>query len=165
MKYRDKSIYDVLSMTISEALRFFREDESTVTKRIVKRLQVLEDVGLGYLQLGIGTSALSGGEAQRLKLSLYLADPQSYPPTLFACDEPTTGLHIADIDRLLQLFDALLMHGHTVVLIEHNLDVIRQADWIIDMGPGAGSSGGTIVAEGTPLDIAKCEKSLTGRYI
>lgn len=165
VKYREKSIYDVLSMTISEALRFFREDESTVTKRIVKRLQVLEDVGLGYLQLGIGTSALSGGEAQRLKLSLYLADPQSYPPTLFAFDEPTTGLHIADIDRLLQLFDALLMHGHTVVLIEHNLDVIRQADWIIDMGPGAGSSGGTIVAEGTPMDIAKCEKSLTGRYI
>lgn len=165
VKYRDKSIYDVLAMTITEALAFFKQEESTITKRIVKRLQVLEDVGLGYLQLGIGTSALSGGEAQRLKLSLYLADPNSYPPTLFAFDEPTTGLHIADIDRLMKLFDALLTHGHTVVLIEHNLDVIRQADWIIDMGPGAGSRGGTIVAEGMPEMIAKCENSLTGRYL
>ena len=165
VKYRDKSIYDVLAMTITEALAFFAQEETTLNKRIVKRLQVLEDVGLGYLQLGVGTSALSGGEAQRLKLSLYLADPNSYPPTLFAFDEPTTGLHIADIDRLMKLFDALLAHGHTVVLIEHNLDVIRQADWIIDMGPGAGLNGGTIVAEGTPEQIAQCENSLTGRYL
>ena len=123
------------------------------------------DVGLDYVKLGIGTSELSGGEAQRLKLSLYLADPMSFPPTFFAFDEPTTGLHIADIDRLLQVLDSLLKYGHTVVLIEHNLDVIRKADWIIDMGPGAGKDGGRIVAEGTPADIAKNPESVTGRYL
>lgn len=166
VKYRGKSIYDVLEMTVHEALIFFGEDkDSPECKRIVKRLQILNDVGLDYLKLGIGTSQLSGGEAQRLKLSLYLADPNSFRPTFFAFDEPTTGLHIADIDRLLQVLDALLKYGHTVVLIEHNLDVIRKADWIIDMGPGAGKNGGHIVAEGTPADIAKNPSSITGRYI
>ena len=166
VKYRGKSIYDVLEMTVEEALRFFKDDEeSSEAKRIIKRLQVLYDVGLDYVKLGIGTSELSGGEAQRLKLSLYLADPMSFPPTFFAFDEPTTGLHIADIDRLLQVLDSLLKYGHTVVLIEHNLDVIRKADWIIDMGPGAGKDGGRIVAEGTPADIAKNPESVTGRYL
>ena len=166
VKYRGKSIYDVLEMTVEEALRFFKDDEeSSEVKRIIKRLQVLYDVGLDYVKLGIGTSELSGGEAQRLKLSLYLADPMSFPPTFFAFDEPTTGLHIADIDRLLQVLDSLLKYGHTVVLIEHNLDVIRKADWIIDMGPGAGKDGGRIVAEGTPADIAKNPESVTGRYL
>lgn len=166
VKYRGKSIYDVLEMTVEEALHFFSEDaEAIECKRIIKRLQILQDVGLDYLKLGIGTSELSGGEAQRLKLSLYLADPKSFPPTFFAFDEPTTGLHIADIDRLLQVLDALLNYGHTVVLIEHNLDVIRKADWIIDMGPGAGKDGGRIVAEGTPEAVAKNPASITGRYI
>ena len=166
VKYRGKSIYDVLEMTVEEALHFFSEDaEAIECKRIIKRLQILQDVGLDYLKLGIGTSELSGGEAQRLKLSLYLADPKSFPPTFFAFDEPTTGLHIADIDRLLQVLDSLLNYGHTVVLIEHNLDVIRQADWIIDMGPGAGKNGGQIVAEGTPEAVAKNPASITGRYI
>jgi len=166
VKYRGKSIYDVLEMTVEEALHFFSEDaEAIECKRIIKRLQILQDVGLDYLKLGIGTSELSGGEAQRLKLSLYLADPKSFPPTFFAFDEPTTGLHIADIDRLLQVLDALLNYGHTVVLIEHNLDVIRKADWIIDMGPGAGKNGGQIVAEGTPEAVAKNPASITGRYI
>lgn len=166
VQYRGKSIYDVLEMTVDDALQFFSEDlESNECKRIVKRLQILHDVGLDYLKLGIGTSELSGGEAQRLKLSLYLADPMSFPPTFFAFDEPTTGLHIADIDRLLQVLDSLLEYGHTVVLIEHNLDVIRKADWIIDMGPGAGKDGGRIVAEGTPEDVAKNPSSITGRYI
>lgn len=166
VKYRGKSIYDVLEMTVEEALRFFKDDEeSSEAKRIIKRLQVLYDVGLDYVKLGIGTSELSGGEAQRLKLSLYLADPMSFPPTFFAFDEPTTGLHIADIDRLLQVLDSLLKYGHTVVLIEHNLDVIRKADWIIDMGPGAGKDGGRIVAEGAPADIAKNPESVTGRYL
>ena len=151
---------------MEEALHFFSEDaEAIECKRIIKRLQILQDVGLDYLKLGIGTSELSGGEAQRLKLSLYLADPKSFPPTFFAFDEPTTGLHIADIDRLLQVLDALLNYGHTVVLIEHNLDVIRKADWIIDMGPGAGKNGGQIVAEGTPEAVAKNPASITGRYI
>ena len=166
VKYRGKSIYDVLEMTVEKALHFFSEDaEAIECKRIIKRLQILQDVGLDYLKLGIGTSELSGGEAQRLKLSLYLADPKSFPPTFFAFDEPTTGLHIADIDRLLQVLDALLNYGHTVVLIEHNLDVIRKADWIIDMGPGAGKNGGQIVAEGTPEAVAKNPASITGRYI
>lgn len=165
VKYRGKNIYDILEMTVAEALAFFADDNNLNCRRIVKRLQILNDVGLDYIKLGIGTSELSGGEAQRLKLSLYLADPGNFPPTFFAFDEPTTGLHIADIDRLLQVFDALLNHGHTVVLIEHNMDVIRQADWIIDLGPGAGNLGGKLVAVGTPDEIAKNSESVTGKFI
>lgn len=165
VRYQGRNIYEVLEMTVREALDFFAKDTATYAQRVLKRLKILDDVGLDYIKLGMGTSEMSGGEAQRLKLASYLVDPNAYPPTLFAFDEPTTGLHIADIDKLLQVLDALLEYGHTVVLIEHNLDVIRKADWIIDMGPGSGAAGGTIVAEGTPSDVAHNERSVTGRYI
>ncbi|MCS6988677.1 MAG: excinuclease ABC subunit UvrA [Chloroherpetonaceae bacterium] len=157
--YNGKSIADVLEMTIDEAMEFFKDQKS-----VVKKLKILCDVGLGYLQLGQSGSALSGGEAQRLKLAYHIANAESQN-ALFIFDEPTTGLHFDDIKKLIQCFNRLLENGNTLVVIEHNLDVIKQADWIIDLGPEAGERGGEVVAVGTPEDVARNERSLTGKHL
>lgn len=159
--YNGKNIDDVLNMTISEAIQFFSDNNQ---KAIVKRLKPLEDVGLGYIKLGQNSSTLSGGENQRVKLAYFIGH-ENQEPTLFIFDEPTTGLHFHDIKRLLKTFDALIERGHTVVVIEHNLDVIKCADHVIDMGPDGGDCGGMLVACGTPEDICKNRKSITGKYL
>ncbi len=161
VSYNGKNIDDVLNMTISEALQFFSDNNQ---KAIVKRLKPLEDVGLGYIKLGQNSSTLSGGENQRVKLAYFIGH-ENQEPTLFIFDEPTTGLHFHDIKRLLKTFDALIERGHTVVVIEHNLDVIKCADHVIDMGPDGGDCGGMLVACGTPEDICKNRKSITGKYL
>ena len=149
VKYKDKNISDILNMTVEEALEFFDALPS-----IKKKLVTLNDVGLGYITLGQSAITLSGGEAQRIKLSKELSK-RSTGKTLFILDEPTTGLHFADIELLLKVLDRLKNQGNTIVVIEHNLDVIKTADWIIDLGPEGGSDGGNIVATGTPEDVAK----------
>lgn len=159
IKYRGKNIHDVLEMSVSEALDFFVDE-----KHIVTRLQVLDDVGLGYLRLGQSGTTLSGGEAQRVKLARYLSRTEKHH-VLYFFDEPTTGLHVEDISRLLESFNRLIDRGHSVILVEHNLDVIKSADWIIDVGPEGGFGGGTIVCEGTPEDIARHPESLTGTFL
>ncbi len=159
--YNGKNIDDVLNMTISEAIQFFSDNNQNA---IVKRLKPLEDVGLGYIKLGQNSSTLSGGENQRVKLAYFIGH-ENQEPTLFIFDEPTTGLHFHDIKRLLKTFDALIERGHTVVVIEHNLDVIKCADHVIDMGPDGGDCGGMLVACGTPEDICKNRKSITGKYL
>ena len=131
---------------------------------IVKRLQTREDVGLGYIKLGQNSSSLSGGENQRVKLAYFIGQ-EKQEPTLFIFDEPTTGLHFHDIKRLLQSFDALIERGHSILIIEHNMEIIKCADWIIDLGPDGGDKGGELVTSGTPEEVAKCQKSLTGRYL
>lgn len=159
VKYKGKSIYDVLDMNISEAVEFFQNIPS-----IKRQLETLEKVGLGYIKLGQPSTQLSGGEAQRIKLASELAK-RSTGKTLYILDEPTTGLHFADVDKLLQVLDNLVDAGNSVVVIEHNLDVIKRADHIIDLGPDGGLRGGTIVAEGTPEDVAKVEASYTGEFL
>ena len=156
-----KNINDVLNMTVAEALEFFnRLNEKTV----VSRLQPLDDVGLGYIKLGQSSSTLSGGENQRVKLA-YFIGREKQEPTLFIFDEPTTGLHYLDIKRLLSAFDALIERGHSIIVIEHNLDVINYADYVIDLGPDGGDKGGSLVVAGTPEEVAKCKESLTGQYL
>ncbi len=162
--YRGKNIDDILDMTVSQAIEFFSEEQGTVEKRIVRRLQPLKDVGLGYIKLGQSSSTLSGGENQRVKLASFLADDRAVP-TLFIFDEPTTGLHLHDINVLMDSFNRLIAKGHTLVIIEHNVDVIKCADHIIDLGPDGGDAGGYIVAEGTPEKIAGNPKSVTGKYL
>lgn len=162
--YRDKSIYDILEMTVNQAIDFFSEKAKTAEKRIVKKLRPLQDVGLGYLKLGQSSSTLSGGESQRIKLASFLAKEKD-SPTLFVFDEPTTGLHFHDIRKLLDAFNALISRGHSIIVIEHNLDVIKSADWIIDLGPEGGDKGGNIVFEGTPEKLVKCKESYTGEYL
>ncbi|MFA3783741.1 excinuclease ABC subunit UvrA [Melioribacteraceae bacterium 4301-Me] len=159
--YHGKNIVDVLDMTVEEALNFF----SGRDKKIESALQVLSDVGLGYIKLGQPSNTLSGGEAQRIKLALHLSSQNKYKHTLFIFDEPTTGLHFDDIKKLLNCFNMLIENGNSVIIIEHNLDVIKCADWIIDLGPEAGEKGGEIVATGTPEEIAENEKSYTGRFL
>ncbi|GAA5523265.1 excinuclease ABC subunit UvrA [Aliifodinibius salicampi] len=159
VKYRGKNIHDVLEMSVSEAIEFFVDEE-----RITTRLQPLEDVGLGYLKLGQSAPTLSGGEAQRVKLAKFLSKPAG-DHTLYFFDEPTTGLHFEDIAKLLDSFKELVNNGHTVIIIEHNLDVIKSADYIIDIGPEGGFAGGKIVGTGTPEEITKLEDSYTGRYL
>ena len=159
VKYQGMSIADVLDMTVEEAISFFCNE-----KGIARKLMVLDEVGLGYIRLGQSSSTLSGGEAQRLKLASFIAHADT-AHTLFIFDEPTTGLHFEDINKLICCFEKLLEQKNTLVVIEHNPDIIKQADWVIDLGPGAGDKGGFIVAEGTPEEIALCEESLTGRYI
>ncbi len=161
VRFRGKNICDVLALTVDEAIAFFGEAGE---KRIVRRLQPLADVGLGYVKLGQTSSSLSGGENQRVKLAYYIGQ-EKQEPTLFIFDEPTTGLHFHDIRRLLASFDALIARGHTIVIIEHNLDVIKMADHIIDLGPEGGDAGGQLVAAGTPEQVAACGDSLTGRYL
>ncbi len=168
--YRGKNIYDVLEMTVDEAIEFFSEKgvadipASAISDRIVGRLRPLSDVGLGYIRLGQSSATLSGGENQRVKLASFIAGERR-KPTMFIFDEPTTGLHFHDIATLMKSLQRLVDEGHTVVVIEHNIDVIASADHIIDLGPEGGEAGGYIVAEGTPEQIARCEASYTGRYL
>ena len=161
VRYEGKNIDDVLNMTVDEAIDFFGAHDQ---KAIVSRLKPLQDVGLGYIQLGQNSSTLSGGENQRVKLAYFIGQ-EKQDPTLFIFDEPTTGLHFHDISRLLGAFSALIDRGHTVLVIEHNLDVVKCADWVIDLGPDGGNGGGKIVATGTPEDIAKNKASITGKYL
>ena len=161
VRYEGKNIDDVLNMTVNEAIDFFAEHGQ---KAIVDRLRPLQDVGLGYIKLGQSSSTLSGGENQRVKLA-YFIGKESQEPTLFIFDEPTTGLHFHDIQRLLLAFNALLQRGHSIVVIEHNMDVIKCADHVIDLGPDGGNKGGRLVATGTPEEIAKCPDSITGHYL
>ena len=160
VRYNGKNISDVLEMSISEAITFFKE-----FPKITQKLKVLEDVGLGYLRLGQSATTLSGGEAQRIKLSYHLSFQTSGEKTLFIFDEPTTGLHLYDISKLLKSFDELLNKGNSVIVVEHNLEVIKCADYIIDLGPESGDKGGYVVAAGTPEQIAKNKKSHTGKFL
>lgn len=164
IEYRGKNINDVLEMTINQAIEFFSEQQGSAEKKIIKRLKPLQDVGLGYIKLGQASSTLSSGENQRVKLAYFLSN-EKQEPTIFVFDEPTTGLHFHDIKTLLKAFDSLIEKGHTVVIIEHNMDVIKCADYVIDMGPEGGDKGGFLVCAGTPEDIASCEKSYTGKYL
>ena len=161
VKFHEKNIYDVLEMTVNQAIEFFTEHGQ---KKIVKKLTPLQDVGLGYIKLGQSSSTLSGGENQRVKLAYYLSQEKA-DPTLFIFDEPTTGLHFHDIRKLLDAFDALIRRGHTIIIIEHNMDMIKCADHIIDLGPEGGDKGGYIVATGTPEEIAACKNSYTGQFL
>lgn len=161
VKFHDKNIYDVLEMTVNQAVEFFTEYGQ---KKIVKKLMPLQDVGLGYIKLGQSSSTLSGGENQRVKLAYYLSQEKA-DPTLFIFDEPTTGLHFHDIRKLLEAFDALIRRGHTIIIIEHNMDMIKCADHIIDLGPEGGDKGGYIVATGTPEEVAACKTSYTGEFL
>ena len=162
VRYNGKNIDDVLNMTITEAIQFFNNNKKA--QNIVKRLQTLEDVGLGYIKLGQNSSTLSGGENQRVKLAYYIGQ-EKQEPTLFIFDEPTTGLHFHDIERLLAAFNALIERGHTILIIEHNMEIIKMADHIIDIGPEGGDRGGELVACGTPEEIVKNERSITGKYL
>lgn len=161
VRFEGKNIDDVLNMTINEAIEFFSENNQT---RIVNRLKPLQDVGLGYIKLGQNSSSLSGGENQRVKLAYFIGQERQ-DPTLFIFDEPTTGLHFHDIKRLLSSFNALIERGHTIIIIEHNMDVIKQGDWVIDLGPEGGDKGGQLVIAGTPEQVAQCSNSITGRYL
>ena len=166
VKYRGKSIYDVLEMSVDEAIDFFAEDKDNITcRRIVERIRTLQQVGLGYVKLGQSSSTLSGGESQRVKLASYLMKERSTDKLLFIFDEPTTGLHFHDIGRLLGAFDALIERGHTVVVVEHNMEVIKCSDHVIDLGPEAGSEGGEVVVAGTPEEVMACERSYTGQFL
>ena len=164
-RYRDKSIYDILEMSIDSAIAVFGEDKSSLCRKIVERLKPLQDVGLGYVKLGQSSSTLSGGENQRVKLASFLAKDNDSGKILFIFDEPTTGLHFHDINRLLAAFNALIANGHTIVVVEHNTDVIKCADHVIDLGVEAGDKGGNIVCAGTPKQIEECAESYTGRYL
>ncbi|MGM9528869.1 MAG: ATP-binding cassette domain-containing protein, partial [Phascolarctobacterium sp.] len=157
--YKGKNIAEVLDMTVSEACEFFKN-----LPRIYRKLEVLQDVGLGYIHLGQAATTLSGGEAQRVKLATELSR-RSTGRTVYILDEPTTGLHIADVHKLLEVLQRLVEGGDSVIVIEHNLDVIKVADYIIDLGPEGGDKGGTLVACGTPEEVAKVKKSYTGQYI
>jgi len=161
VKFQDKNIYDILEMTVNQAIEFFTEHGQ---KKIVKKLTPLQDVGLGYIKLGQSSSTLSGGENQRVKLAYFLSVEKTQP-TIFVFDEPTTGLHFHDIKKLLEAFDALISRGHTIVIIEHNLDVIKCADYVIDLGPEGGKMGGNLVVAGTPEEIAQCAASYTGQFL
>jgi excinuclease ABC subunit A len=161
VNFHEKNVDDVLNMTISEAIDFFNEYGE---KTIVKRLKSLEDVGLGYIKLGQNSSSLSGGENQRVKLAYFIGQ-EKQEPSLFIFDEPTTGLHFHDIQRLLKAFDALIARGHTILIIEHNMEVIKCADHVIDLGPDGGDKGGNLVVAGTPEEVAACKQSLTGKYL
>ncbi len=158
--YQDKNVFDILSMTIDEALAFFANDP-----KILGKIKPLHEVGLGYVQLGQSSNTLSGGEAQRIKLASFLVKGNNANKTMFIFDEPTTGLHFADIKKLLKSFDALLEQGNTIVVIEHNMDVIKSADWVIDIGPEGGDRGGNLVFEGVPEDLVRVKKSYTGQFL
>ena len=166
VKYRGKSIYDVLEMTVDDAIAFFGENKKDPTcKRIVERLKPLQDVGLGYIRLGQSSSTLSGGESQRVKLASFLTKDSAQGGVMFIFDEPTTGLHFHDINKLLAAFNALMERGHTIVIVEHNMDVIKCADWVVDLGPEAGTGGGRVVFEGTPRALEQCPESYTGKFL
>ena len=162
IRYNGKNVDDILSMTVNEAIEFFKNHADG--KRVAQKLKILDDVGLGYLRLGQPATTLSGGEAQRVKLAAHLT-AQFEGQTLFIFDEPTTGLHFDDISKLLKCFEALLDAGHSLLVIEHNLDVIKCADFIIDLGPGGGVNGGRVVATGSPEEIAASAQSHTGHFL
>jgi len=164
VQYNGKNIHDILEMTVNEAIEFFGQHAGTIEKRIIKKLKPLSDVGLGYVKLGQSSSTLSGGESQRVKLASFLANEKD-TPTLFIFDEPTTGLHFHDIRKLLDAFNALISNGHSLVIIEHNMEIIKSADNIIDLGPEGGEKGGNIVFEGTPEKLIECENSYTGKFL
>ncbi len=171
VRYKGKNIDDILSLSVDEAIAFFGSQSDLTAQRIAQKLQVLVDVGLGYIKLGQSSSTLSGGESQRIKLAYFMLQSADEQPRgksshiLFIFDEPTTGLHFYDTEKLLRSFDALLSRGHSIVVVEHNADVIRSADWVIELGPEAGEGGGRIVFEGTPEDLRKCPESRTAKYI
>ena len=170
VRYRDKNIDDILNMSVEQAIAFFGAQTDPVAKRIAERLQPLVDVGLSYIKLGQSSSTLSGGESQRIKLAYFLSVNDNAPRSksqkiLFIFDEPTTGLHFYDVEKLLKSFDALLAKGHSIVVVEHNLDVIKAADWVIDLGPEAGDGGGHLVYSGTPEKLCGCAESYTARYL
>ena len=167
--YKGKNVADMLAMTVDDALEFFAPDEgvkpSATIKRLLAKLAPLQEVGLGYITLGQGSNTLSGGEAQRIKLAAFLGRGGRQGHTLFVFDEPTTGLHVHDVSKLLDSFDALIAQGHSVVVIEHHLDVIKCADYVIDLGPKGGDAGGQLVHQGTPESLAQCVGSLTGMHL
>jgi excinuclease ABC subunit A len=158
--YREKNIYEVLELSVDDAMEFFKDKPE-----IVKRIKPLQDVGLGYVKLGQSSNTLSGGEAQRVKLASFLGKGKGQGNILFIFDEPTTGLHFHDIRKLLASFQALILQGHSLIVIEHNMDVIKSADWLIDLGPEAGDEGGTLVYEGEPSGLKKVKASHTGRMM
>jgi excinuclease ABC subunit A len=170
VRYNGKNIDDVLNMTISEAIAFFddnsedKKGKNKLNQTIVQRLKTLEDVGLGYIKLGQNSSTLSGGENQRVKLAYFIGQ-EKQEPTLFIFDEPTTGLHFHDIRRLMDSFNALINRGHTILIIEHNMEIIKSADYVIDLGPDGGDRGGNLVVAGTPEEVVQCKESLTGQYL
>lgn len=165
VKYREKSIYDLLEMNLSEALSFFKEGKDKLEQKIVEKIQPLVDVGLGYLKVGQSSSTMSGGEAQRIKLASFLAKGNDNTKTLFIFDEPTTGLHFYDIEKLLIALNALVDRGHSIVVVEHNPEIIKSADWVIDLGPEGGKRGGNVVFEGTPEEMIKSTESVTGKFL
>ena len=165
MRYKGLNIHDVLEMTVNEAIEFFSKQDSSIEKRIVSKLMPLQDVGLGYVKLGQSSSTLSGGESQRVKLAFFLSKETSSDDILFIFDEPTTGLHFHDINKLLDAFNALIKRGHSIIIIEHNQEVIKCADWVIDLGPEGGETGGDIVLEGTQEDLIQHPDSYTGKYL
>lgn len=160
VRYKEKSIYDILNLSIDEALEFFQD-----SKEVIKKLKPLADVGLGYIRLGQSSSTLSGGEAQRVKLASFLTLEHTSEKILFIFDEPTTGLHFHDIRKLLEAFQALVEKGHTVLVVEHNMEVIKSGDWVIDLGPGGGKHGGNLIFQGRPEDLIEIEESFTGKYL
>jgi excinuclease ABC subunit A len=165
VRYNGKNIYDMLEMTIDEAIEFFGSHYGKSEKRIIDKLKPLADVGLGYIKMGQSSSTLSGGESQRVKLAYFLSQEKGSGHILFIFDEPTTGLHFHDINKLLKSINALVDHGHSVILIEHNQEVIKSSDWIIDLGPEGGDDGGYVVFEGKPEDLARYKGSYTGKYL
>ncbi|MEO6583393.1 MAG: excinuclease ABC subunit A, partial [Ferruginibacter sp.] len=174
VKFNDKSIHDLLELSVDDAILFFKQPAVKDANEIAKRLQPLSDVGLGYVKLGQSSNTLSGGEAQRVKLASFLGKGKGNTRQdeftgkgniLFIFDEPTTGLHFHDIKKLLASFNALIEQGHSIIVIEHNTDVLKSADWIIDLGPEAGDGGGSVVFTGKPADLKKCKESFTGRFL
>lgn len=166
-KYQGLNISEILDMTVDRAIEFFSEGKSATANKVVEKLRHLQDVGLGYIKLGQSSSTLSGGEAQRVKLASFLSKDsiKERDRILFIFDEPTTGLHFHDIGRLMSAFNALIEHGHTIVIVEHNIEVIRCADYVIDLGPDAGDGGGEIVYTGSPEGLATTQNSFTGQFI
>lgn len=165
VRYNGKNIFEVLEMTIDEAIVFFGSVDGKTEKKIVEKLKPLADVGLGYIKMGQSSSTLSGGESQRVKLAYYLGRGKNSGHILFIFDEPTTGLHFHDINKLLKSINALVDHGHSVIIIEHNPEVIKSCDWVIDLGPEGGNKGGNVIFEGTPESLSKCEQSYTGSFL
>ena len=162
IKFGDKNISEVLNLSIKDSIEFFKKNNQ---ENISEKLKLLDDVGLGYLALGQSSSTLSGGESQRVKLASFLLKSNENEKTIFIFDEPTTGLHFHDIHKLLAAFYKLIKQGNSIICIEHNLDIIKCADWIIDLGPGGGEEGGNIIFQGTPEEIIKHNKSITGKYL
>ncbi len=165
VRYRNANVYDLLEMTVNQAIEFFEKGKGSLEKKIIEKLKPLQDVGLGYIKLGQSSSTLSGGESQRVKLASFLLKENTDKPILFIFDEPTTGLHFNDIKKLLSAFDALIAKGHSIVLVEHNLEVIKCADWVIDLGPEGGDNGGHLIFSGTPEQLALMDNSYTGKFL